>query len=123
MATRTKVKRPKAASRRPKAKVESIRVEFGLTRRVFARLSGLSERTLATWERGQEIGDAARRSLATAERLLRDLATVIRKAALAAWLDTPNIGFGGLKPIEVVERGEADRVWRMVYFLGSGAAS
>jgi DNA-binding transcriptional regulator YiaG len=123
MATRTKSSRPKVASRRPKASVVSIRVEFGLTRRVFARLSGLSERTLATWERGDEIGDAARRSLTTVERLLRELATVIRKSALAAWLDTPNTGFGGLKPVEVVERGEADRVWRMVYFLGSGPAS
>jgi hypothetical protein len=45
----------------------------------------------------------------------------MRKAT--AWLDTPNDAFGGLKPVEVTERGEADRLWRMIYFLGSGTAS
>jgi len=122
MAARTKQKRTTAAHRMSGEPV-SVRVQFGLTRKAFARLSGLSERTLATWERGGAVGEAARRSLAAAERLLTELATVIRKPALAAWLDTPNPGFGGLKPLEVVERGEADRIWRMIYFLGSGTAS
>jgi len=54
---------------------------------------------------------------------LRDLAEVIRKEAIAIWLETPNEAFGGLKPVEVVERGEIDRLWRMIYFLGSGTAS
>ena len=50
-------------------------------------------------------------------------AEVVRKKAIAAWLDTPNDGFNGLKPVEVIERGEIDRLWDMIYFLGSGAAS
>jgi len=123
MATRTKPVRKKATPGRTAARPAPVRAEFGLTRKTFARLSGLSERTLATWERGGEVGEAARRSLTATERLLRELAGVIRKPALPAWLDTPNSGFGGLKPVEVVERGEADRVWRMIYFLGSGTAS
>jgi hypothetical protein len=90
---------------------------------MLARLSGLSERTLATWEAGGAVSDGARRALTVTERLLRELAAVIRKPALAGWLDTPNPGFQGLKPVEVIERGEADRVWRMIYFLGSGTAS
>jgi transcriptional regulator with XRE-family HTH domain len=122
MTTRAKAK-PGIAGRRAKAAPASVRIEFGLTQKVFARLSGLSERTLATWERGGAVGEAARRSLAAADRLLTELAIVIRKPALPAWLDTPNPGFGGLKPLEVVERGEADRLWRMIYFLGSGTAS
>jgi hypothetical protein len=30
---------------------------------------------------------------------------------------------GGLKPIEVIERGEVDRIWQMIFFLRSGVAS
>jgi hypothetical protein len=55
--------------------------------------------------------------------LLLALAEVIRKEAIPGWLETPSDGFGGLKPVEVVERGEGDRLWRMIYFLGSGTSS
>lgn len=74
------------------------------------------------WEAGRNVGETARRALAGMERLLRALAEVIRQPALAIWLDTANDGFSGLKPVEVIERGEADRLWRMIYFLGSGSA-
>jgi hypothetical protein len=57
------------------------------------------------------------------ERFLKALAEVVRKEAIAAWLEAPNEALGGLKPIEMLERGEADRLWRMIYFLGSGVAS
>ena len=30
---------------------------------------------------------------------------------------------GGLKPIEVIERGEVDRIWQMIYYLRSGVPS
>jgi hypothetical protein len=106
-----------------KADRPNTRSEFGLTRKTFARLSGLSERTLATWEAGGELSESARRSLTATGRLLRELAAVMRKPAIASWLDAPNDGFQGLKPVEVVERGETDRVWRMIYFLGTGTAS
>jgi len=29
---------------------------------------------------------------------------------VATWLESPNPAFGGLKPLEVVERGEIDRI-------------
>jgi hypothetical protein len=39
---------------------------------------------------------------------------------LTSWLNAPNKAFGGVPPLQVIERGETDRVWRMVYFLESG---
>jgi len=60
---------------------------------------------------------------AAMDRLLRALAEVVRKEAVAEWLEQPNEGFGNLKPLEVVERGEADRLWRIIHFVGAGAAS
>jgi hypothetical protein len=42
---------------------------------------------------------------------------------LAAWLKSPNKAFGGSQPLQVIERGEIDRTWRMIYFLESGSPS
>jgi hypothetical protein len=61
-----------------------------------------------------------RQRIAELERLQAKLAKVIKPEALARWMDTPNESFGGLKPLEVVERGETDRLWRMCYQLASG---
>lgn len=125
MTTTTKAAnvRGKARGGPAPAKARSLRAEFGITRRSLSRLTGLSERTLATWESGGAVGASAERAVTAAGRLLRALAEVIRRDAIAGWLDEPSDGFGGLKPIEVVERGEADRLWRMTYFLGSGTLS
>jgi hypothetical protein len=86
-------------------------------------MTGLSERTLATWEAGGTLNDSGRRALVSVERLLRSLAEVVRRDVIADWLEQPNEGLSGLKPLEVVERGESDRLWRMIYFIGSGTAS
>jgi hypothetical protein len=48
---------------------------------------------------------------------------VLAKPLQGHWLDTPNDGFGGLKPLEVIERGEIDRLWNMIYYLESGVPS
>jgi hypothetical protein len=47
----------------------------------------------------------------------------MRKEAIAGWLQTPVEGLANLKPVEVMERGETDRLWRMLFFLGSGTLS
>ena len=39
------------------------------------------------------------------------------------WLDTPTDAFGGLEPLEVIERVETDRPWNMIYDLESGVPS
>ncbi len=115
--------RRQQTSRRSKANTSPLRTDFVLTRKTLARMTGLSERTLATWEAGGDINEAGRRAIVTVDRLLRALAEVVRKEAIAEWLEQPNEGFGNLKPLEVVERGESDRLWRMIYFVGAGTAS
>jgi transcriptional regulator with XRE-family HTH domain len=103
--------------------IPTLRQEFDLTRKALARMTGLSERTLATWEAGAPVSEPAARAITAVERLLRALAEVAHKSAISGWLATPNEAFDGLKPVEVLERGQADRIWRMIYFLGSGTAS
>lgn len=118
---RTAISSPEAAYPGPVSR--SLRAEFGFTRKTLSRVTGLSERTLASWEAGARLNDANRRAMNAAARLLHALAEVVHKDAIAPWFETPNDVFGGLKPAEVMERGEGDRLWRMIYFLGSGAAS
>ena len=57
------------------------------------------------------------------ERFRARLAEVVAADAIPAWLDTPNEAFGGLKPLEVIERGEIDRLWNMIFYLESGVPS
>ena len=49
------------------------------------------------------MSDCAGRAVTSVERLLRTLAEVVDKAAIADWMETPNEAFGQLKPVEVLE--------------------
>jgi hypothetical protein len=57
------------------------------------------------------------------DRLRARLAKVMQPEFVAEWLLTPNDAFDGLKPLEVIERGEIDRLWDMIFYLESGVAS
>jgi len=67
--------------------------------------------------------DSVARRLVELDRLTEALTEVIRAESLRGWLQAPNPAFDGLKPPEVIARGESDRLWEMVYFLRSGVAS
>ncbi len=41
-------------------------------------------------------------------------------AQVGRWLKSPQPAFDGSTPQPVVERGEMDRIWHMLYDLGSG---
>lgn len=100
-----------------------VRRKFGVTRKVFARLTGFSERAVASWESGGPISGPALRALRELNRFYDQLAEVVEAGVIPDWLDTPNKAFDSLKPLEVIERGEIDRLWRMLYYLQSGAAT
>jgi DNA-binding transcriptional regulator YiaG len=122
----TKVaKRPKKASNPPRTpRIKVLRQTMHLPRKTFSRLLGFSERALADWESGkQPPNDQAERRLNELQRLQEGLRKVVKPEVIPHWIDTPNEAFGGLKPLEVIERGETDRLWRMIYFLESGIAS
>lgn len=102
-------------------KVSLVRAGYGMTRADFRRLIGVSERRLADLESGKASPtESVRRRFTEADRLRRELATVIDEDAIGPWMREPNDAFDGLKPLEVLERGEADRLWRMIYELKSG---
>lgn len=98
-----------------------IRQRLGFTRPQFARLLPISERSLAAIEKGGEAGEAITRSIAQIQRLVTALEEIIDPKVIGPWLTTPNDSFEGFKPLEVIERGEIDRIWQMIYELRSGS--
>ncbi len=100
--------------------IKVLRQNLKLNRQVFSRLVGYSERAIADWEAGNQVRGASRQRLTEIQRLQSALARVMKPEFVGTWLQSPNPAFGGLKPLEVVERGEMDRLWRMIFRLESG---
>jgi DNA-binding transcriptional regulator YiaG len=117
------VKRTAAQVAPATSAVAEVRRKLGLTRKAFSRLTGYSERALANWESGGTPDEPGIRRIRETERFQARLAEVVRPEEIPRWLDTPNDAFDGLKPIEVIERGEIDRLWNMIFYLESGVAS
>lgn len=104
--------------------LRQIREDLGLTQAELARLLGFSTRWVATQEAsGARADTGAERRLLEIARLVAALARVVQPEGLRGWFIRPNPAFQGLKPLEVVERGQIDRLWQMVFFLESGVAS
>lgn len=101
-------------------KMLAIRSQLKLKREVFARLLPISTRSLASIEGGAAPTEAVTRRLTELRRIVEALSEVISEEAIGEWLTTPNDAFDGLKPLEIIERGEADRIWQMIFMLRSG---
>lgn len=52
--------------------------------------------------------------------LLDALARVMEPAQVGRWLKSANPAFDGSTPLRLVEPGEIDRIWRMLFDLESG---
>jgi DNA-binding XRE family transcriptional regulator len=100
--------------------VLELRNLLKMKREDFGRLVDVSVRALAAVER--EAADVAKlkRPYTEVARLYEALSEVVEREAIGPWFVTPNEAFGGLKPMEVIERGEIDRLWGMVHRLQSG---
>lgn len=107
----------------PSPMVGVVRSRLGLSRKLFSRLAGFSERAVADWESGKPLSEPAVRRMKELERFRERLAEVVAAEAIPIWLDMPNAAFDGLKPLEVIERGEIDRLWNMIFYLEAGIAS
>jgi transcriptional regulator with XRE-family HTH domain len=102
-------------------KVAALRLLLALPRIKFARLLGRTERAIIDWESGKaDPQGLSRQRFHELERLTEALRGLLKADALGEWFDTANSAFSGLKPIEVIERGESDRLWQMIFELRAG---
>ncbi len=83
----------------------------------------MSTRNLASIEAGKQPSATVMRHLKELKRVVDALSEVIQKDAIGPWMEQPNDAFDGLKPIEVIERGEVDRIWQVIFYLRSGIAT
>lgn len=97
-----------------------LRDRLAMSRPMFGRLVNVSERTLAKVESGTDEADKLKRPYNEVYRLWEALSDVIDASSLGQWFQTPNEAFEGAKPLELIERGEIDRLWDMTFQLRSG---
>jgi len=116
--------KPRKSSQRPPAPINELRTlrkRYALSQALLARLLEVSLRTISAAE-SQAIAQAPlRRNLTQATRLCDALAEAMQAHFVPQWLDNPNEMLAGLKPIEAIERGQADLVWQVVHGLRSGS--
>ena len=139
MVAKTKIKHKSRTHKKPEAHVADIRglpgvrvvtisgesklelrYKLGMPREAFSRLVNVSTRAIADVESTKKKVDKLQRNYIEVQRLCNTLNEVVEPSALQEWFLAPNSAFGGLKPLEVIERGEIDRLWEMVYRLRAG---
>src|SRR5436190_13943901 len=100
--------------------LKHYRTEFKMPQPIVVRLTGFSPRSVAKWSEGVPPSPKQEKALVEMDRLLDALARVMQPEQVSHWLKTPNQAFDSSTPLQVVERGEIDRIWRMLYDLASG---
>lgn len=68
----------------------------------------------------KDYGPGRKEPMDQANELYVALSEAITTESLDKWLIAPNNAFDGLKPIEIIEHGEIDRLWEMVFRLRNG---
>ena len=100
--------------------LRQYRTAFHLPQPMIVRMTGFSPRSVAKWSQGEIPSPKQEKALVEMDRLLEGLARVMKPAEVGRWLKTANPAFDGSTPLQVVERGELDRIWRMLYDVESG---
>lgn len=89
-----------------------LREAFRLSRERLARLVGVSAKTIERWEARptRPARDDARERIAKLREIAELGAAVYTHDRLGDFMATPLAEHGGLSPLQLIERGEADRV-------------
>jgi transcriptional regulator with XRE-family HTH domain len=89
-----------------------LREAFRLSRERLARLVGVSAKTVERWEAKatRPARDETRARMAQLREIAELGATVYTPDGLGAFLEAPLAEFNGLTALQLIERGEADRV-------------
>lgn len=101
--------------------ISRLRSDFGINQSLLVRMTGYSPRSIVSWGKGMKMTRPASVKFTELHRLVRALRDLIQeREEVVEWLQQPNEAFDGSTPLQVIERGESDRLWRMIYFLQSG---
>jgi len=101
--------------------VATLRKSFGITQEQLGQLVSLSTRTISALETGsaKRSPDDERRFVELA-RLHQECILVMKKEYFAVWLFSPVPYFDGATPAQLIQRGEIDRLWKLIWRLQEG---
>ena len=93
---------------------------YQLVRSDITRMTQYSPRAVAKWVAGDKPSAAAEKQLKELVRLFDALSEIMVTTYVGEWLKAANPAFDNSTPLQVIERGEADRIWHMIYRLQTG---
>ena len=114
--------RPSFGPAETSADVRRLSRTYKLSNEVVSRVTGASPRTVSYWNAGTPPQRSSVQKIKEVTRLFDALADIIKGSVIGEWLQRPNKQFDGSTPLQVIERGETDRLWRMIWQLREGNA-
>lgn len=111
------------ALEKPDFPVREVREGLGLSQRELAFVTQCAERSISGWENGAPISASARKQLLELQALQRELEDTLEPGSVGPWLRSSNEGFSGERPMDLIAHGESHRIWQLLFWIQSGAAS
>ncbi|HEX4772145.1 MAG TPA: antitoxin Xre/MbcA/ParS toxin-binding domain-containing protein [Bryobacteraceae bacterium] len=102
------------------ADIRKLSLAYNLSNEAVSRVTGASPRTVSYWNAGTPPQRSSAQKIREVTRLFDALAGLIKAKAIGKWLQQPNQAFDGSTPLQVIERGETDRLWRMIWHIREG---
>ena len=110
------------ASRETKPDLRRLLRTYNLSNEAVSRVTGASPRTVSYWNAGVAPQRSSAQKIREVTRLFDALSDIIKAKSIGPWLQRPNDAFDGSTPLQVMERGENDRLWRMIWQIREGNA-
>jgi hypothetical protein len=108
------------AQQRTSDQVSLLAQEAGMNYDMLARALSVSRRSISGWLSGREPERINQVRINEFGRLVAELRSIIKPEKLKVWWKQPVENFGGSTPLQVLERGETDRLWRMIWEIREG---
>ena len=103
-------------------RIEGIEKFAGITAREVAQLLGTTPETISRWRGGRtEPQPKLRDSLLQLEWLVSELAELYRPQDAHLWLFSPHKLLKGERPVDLIERGESEKILQIIAQLKDGA--
>ena len=100
--------------------VKTFCTRYKVVRPDLTRMTGYSLRSVDKWAAGEKPSAVTQRRLMEMQRLFIELSKIMEPGYVGEWLKTTNDAFDGSTPLQVIERGETDRIWRMIFIVETG---
>jgi hypothetical protein len=112
---------PQPASAPWSAQIDRLQHGFKLTQLEFAaQLIQSAPRSVILWKNGRRPNAAVRVRLQELDRLYAALAHLMPPRDVGPWMKQTNDYLDPLTPLEVIARGQIDRLWHIIHNVATG---